>query len=173
MANLLCAGLLFLFFGGDVYVCSRAAPGPGPGRLAGLISRNRSLAARAVRALLRGAGRVWRAVSGTLGRMWRALTAIDLRDPAEKTLLRLLAVNFAIVTFICCFWFLGIAGTVIYTVVLVLPAAPPRQPHPAGLRGPAGRRPAHGRRRPGHACGGRHGPVRPAEGRIEPGARGL
>lgn len=50
--------------------------------------------------------------------MWRALTAIDLRDPAEKTLLRLLAVNFAIVTFICCFWFLGIAGTVIYTVVL-------------------------------------------------------
>ena len=80
--------------------------------------KNRSLAARAVRALLRGAGRVWRAVSGTLGRMWRALTAIDLRDPAEKTLLRLLAVNFAIVTFICCFLFLGIAGTVIYTVVL-------------------------------------------------------
>ena len=36
----------------------------------------------------------------------------------ELALLRLLAVNFAIVTFICCFWFLGIAGTVIYTVVL-------------------------------------------------------
>ncbi|MFQ9680530.1 MAG: sensor histidine kinase [Ruthenibacterium lactatiformans] len=92
--------------------CARAWPG----RLAGL-SENRSLAARAVR-LCCGRGRVWRAVSGTLGRMWRALTAIDLRDPAEKTLLRLLAVNFAIVTFICCFWFLGIAGTVIYTVVL-------------------------------------------------------
>lgn len=105
--------------------------------------------------------------------MWRALTAIDLRDPAEKTLLRLLAVNFAIVTFICCFWFLGIAGTVIYTVVLFFllrrRANRIQQDYAALLA----RRPAHGRRRPGHACGGRHGPVRPAEGRIEPGARGL
>ena len=117
MANLLCAGLLFLFL--EVTFMSVLALRQGLARDGWLgYLKNRSLAARAVRALLRGAGRVWRAVSGTLGRMWRALTAIDLRDPAEKTLLRLLAVNFAIVTFICCFWFLGIAGTVIYTVVL-------------------------------------------------------
>lgn len=117
MANLLCAGLLFLFL--EVTFMSVLALRQGLARDGWLgYLKKRSLAARAVRALLRGAGRVWRAVSGTLGRMWRALTAIDLRDPAEKTLLRLLAVNFAIVTFICCFWLLGIAGTVIYTVVL-------------------------------------------------------
>ena len=90
MANLLCAGLLFLFL--EVTFMSVLALRQGLARDGWLgYLKNRSLAARAVRALLRGAGRVWRAVSGTLGRMWRALTAIDLRDPAEKTLLRLLA----------------------------------------------------------------------------------
>ena len=43
--------------------------------------KNRSLAARAVR-FCWGAGRVWRAERHAGA--WRALTAIDLRDPAEK-----------------------------------------------------------------------------------------
>lgn len=117
IANLLCAGLLFLFL--EVTFLSVLALRQGLARDGWLgYLKKRSLLVRGAAWLLRGAGRVWRAAGGALGRMWRALTAIDLRAPAEKTLLRLLAVNFVIVTFICCFWFLGIAGTVVYTVVL-------------------------------------------------------
>ena len=60
----------------------------------------------------------WRVVGRQIVRLWGALTRVDLRDSADSTLLRLLAVNFVIVTFICCFWVFGILGTIIYTVVL-------------------------------------------------------
>ena len=60
MANLLCAGLLFLFL--EVTFMSVLALRQGLARDGWLgYLKNRSLAARAVRALLRGAGRVWRA----------------------------------------------------------------------------------------------------------------
>lgn len=61
---------------------------------------------------------LWRAIGRQIVRLWGALTRVDMRDSADSTLLRLLAVNFVIVTFICCFWVFGILGTVIYTVVL-------------------------------------------------------
>lgn len=61
---------------------------------------------------------VWRAIGRQIGRLWGALTRVDLRDSAGSTLVRLLAVNFVIVTSICCFWVFGILGTILYTVVL-------------------------------------------------------
>ncbi len=61
---------------------------------------------------------LWRAVGRQIMRMWSALTRVDLRDSADRTLLRLLAINFVIVTFICCFWVFGILGTLLYTILL-------------------------------------------------------
>lgn len=74
----------------------------------------RTLAGQALR-LVR---RFWRSVGRQIVRLWNALTRVDLRDSADRTLMRLLAVNFVIVTFICCFWVFGILGTILYTVVL-------------------------------------------------------
>ena len=60
----------------------------------------------------------WRIVGRQIVRLWGALTRVDLRDSVDSTLLRLLAVNFVIVSLICCFWVFGILGTILYTVVL-------------------------------------------------------
>lgn len=79
----------------------------------GFLARH-TLAGQALR-LMRA---LWRSVGRQIVRLWNALTRVDLRDSADRTLMRLLAVNFVIVTFICCFWVYGILGTVLYTVVL-------------------------------------------------------
>lgn len=61
---------------------------------------------------------VWHAVGRQIVRLWNALTRVDLRDSADRTLVRLLAVNFVIVTVICCFWVFGVVGTLLYSMVL-------------------------------------------------------
>ena len=53
-----------------------------------------------------------------LRRLWAVGTRVDLTDSATKTLLRLLAVNFVVLTLCCCAWFFGILGLVAYTVIL-------------------------------------------------------
>ncbi len=53
-----------------------------------------------------------------LAALWQALTRVDPRDPADKTLLRLLAVNFAVLTLLCCTWFFGIVGLLFYSCAL-------------------------------------------------------
>ena len=60
----------------------------------------------------------WRVVGRQIVRLWGALTRVDLRDSVNSTLLRLLAVNFVIVSFICTLWVFGILGTILYTAVL-------------------------------------------------------
>ena len=60
----------------------------------------------------------WRVVGRQIVRLWGALTRVDLRDSVNSTLLRLLAVNFVIVSFICTLWVFGIFGTILYTAVL-------------------------------------------------------
>ena len=60
----------------------------------------------------------WRIIGRQIVRLWGALTRVDLRDSVDSTLLRLLAVNFVIVSIICTFWIFGILGTIVYTVVL-------------------------------------------------------
>lgn len=53
-----------------------------------------------------------------LRRLWAVGTRVDLTDSATKTLLRLLAVNFVVLTLCCCAWFFGILGLAAYTVIL-------------------------------------------------------
>lgn len=53
-------------------------------------------------------------------RLWRVATRVDLLEPADRTLVRLLTINFFILALICCFWFAGIFGILIYSVLLFL-----------------------------------------------------
>lgn len=68
--------------------------------------------------MLRALRAAWRIVGRQIVRLWKALTRVDLRDSTDRTLARLLAVNFLIVTAICCFWVFGVIGTLLYSVVL-------------------------------------------------------
>lgn len=59
---------------------------------------------------------VW--VRGLCRKLWTYISDLDLTDSLNRTILKLVLVNFCAVSLICCFWFLGIAGAVIYSIVL-------------------------------------------------------
>lgn len=47
-----------------------------------------------------------------------SINTIDLKKDGDKYLLRIVAINFVIVSILCVFWFSGIFGTLIYSIVL-------------------------------------------------------
>lgn len=57
---------------------------------------------------------VWRGCAATV----RRLLAVDWKQPIERTLAKLLGVNFLIMVLCCCVWAFGIAGCVIYTFIM-------------------------------------------------------
>ena len=62
-----------------------------------------------------------RMVAGTLegcNSLMRKLLAIDLHQPLEANLFRILLLNCVLVVLFCSTWFFGIAGAIIYSVVL-------------------------------------------------------
>ena len=64
--------------------------------------------------LVRAAVAAWNVCGGAV----RRFAAIDLRRPVENTLLRILTLNFFLVTLLCSIWFAGIAGALLYSVIL-------------------------------------------------------
>lgn len=46
------------------------------------------------------------------------ITDIDLTEPGDRTVIKMLAVNFLILAVLCCMWFFGIIVLAIYTVIL-------------------------------------------------------
>ena len=44
--------------------------------------------------------------------------SVDFRDKQTKLLLKIVGINFVLLTVISCFWFFGIFGLMIYSVVL-------------------------------------------------------
>lgn len=72
----------------------------------------------------RYAKKAWgRVVSGCrrwFDRLYRSFDDLDFSDKSNKAILKLVLVNFAILTVISCFWFAGIAALVIYSVILYL-----------------------------------------------------
>lgn len=57
-----------------------------------------------------------------IGRKWKQLigyvTDIDINEGLHKSILKVVLVNFAVLTVICCFWFFGIIGIVLYSIGL-------------------------------------------------------
>lgn len=48
------------------------------------------------------------------------LGRVDLSEKSNKMLLRTIFANFVILTLICCFWFFGVFGLIIYSIILFL-----------------------------------------------------
>lgn len=64
---------------------------------------------------------IWRLckrMSGWCAGVIRRALAINWKQPLERNLAKLLAVNFILVALCCCFWAFGIAGCLVYTVLL-------------------------------------------------------
>ena len=53
-----------------------------------------------------------------IGRLWRWATRVDLTEPGTRTLVRLLAVNFLILSLCCTVWVFGIFALLVYSVIL-------------------------------------------------------
>ena len=50
----------------------------------------------------------------------QSLGDIDLRDNTNRCLLKIVAANFAVVSFLCFFWFYGIGAVLLYSVILYI-----------------------------------------------------
>lgn len=59
---------------------------------------------------------VW--IYGKLKKLILSLSEIDLSDPSNKSIAKILAVNFVILLILCCLWVFGIFLLIIYTIIL-------------------------------------------------------
>ena len=58
------------------------------------------------------------ASAAALRRFFHRLGQVDLSAPVEKTLLKWVCVNFLLVAVCCCLWYFGVAGGILYSIVL-------------------------------------------------------
>ena len=50
--------------------------------------------------------------------LYKYVTAIDVHEKTNKSIVKIVIANFVILTILCCMWFFGVAGLVIYSVAL-------------------------------------------------------
>lgn len=66
--------------------------------------------------------RFWRQIWGFLKKCWHKiyhmLLHVDLKNEATKSMIKIVGVNFLLLTVICCMWFFGIFALVVYSVIL-------------------------------------------------------
>ncbi|MCM1125803.1 MAG: ATP-binding protein [Lachnospiraceae bacterium] len=103
--------VLYLAFGGWYYLVT-ALGGVWELGIAGFI-RERSL-------IYRYAGKIWRFLKRTVQRFADELLHVDLGEKANKTVFRLVAVNFIILGLICAMWLFGWLALILYSVVLYI-----------------------------------------------------
>ncbi|MFT4107205.1 MAG: HAMP domain-containing sensor histidine kinase [Lacrimispora sp.] len=65
-------------------------------------------------------GYFWKWVKWLCRTVYDFLSGIDLQDQSDKTILRIVGVNFIILAILCSLWFLGIGALVIYSVALFI-----------------------------------------------------
>lgn len=59
-------------------------------------------------------------VKNKIKKWFQAFRKIDIKDPVDKTIVKILVVNFIILTILCSIWVMGIVGLIIYTIVLFI-----------------------------------------------------
>lgn len=64
--------------------------------------------------------RVFRWIKRKVVALYKYLTDIDLNNKLDKSIIKIVVANFVILTVLCCFWLLGIAGLIVYSVALVI-----------------------------------------------------
>ena len=92
---------------------------------------DRTLCARLIRWSKRGgnaygkkvkdsAGGIWNRLKSFGKRQYDALMHLDFQDKTNRTIFKIVLINFAVLVVVCTFWFYGIIALVIYSVVLFL-----------------------------------------------------
>lgn len=64
--------------------------------------------------------RCWQKFKGWLHQIYDGLLHMDLQEKTNKSILRIVSINFVVLLIITCFWFVGIGALVIYSVILFL-----------------------------------------------------
>ena len=93
--------------------------------------RERTLCARFIRWTKRGgnaygkkvkdgAGGIWSRFKSFCSKQYDAMMHLDFRDKTNRTIFKIVAINFVVLIVICTFWFYGFIALVIYSVVLFL-----------------------------------------------------
>ncbi|HIY63530.1 MAG TPA: HAMP domain-containing histidine kinase [Candidatus Mediterraneibacter stercoripullorum] len=93
--------------------------------------KERTLTARVIRRLKEGEGSVgrkiaegikdgFRSVKRFFAKQYDALLHLDFQDKTNRTILRVVLINFAILVVVCMFWFYGIFALIVYSVLLFL-----------------------------------------------------
>ena len=62
--------------------------------------------------------KILRKIKGIYIKLKNYVLDIDLNDKFEKSVLKIVAVNFVIVSVLCCLWFGGVLGTIIYSILV-------------------------------------------------------
>ncbi len=62
----------------------------------------------------------WQKFKGWLHQIYDGLLHMDLQEKTNKSILRIVIINFVVLLIITCFWFFGIGALVIYSVILFL-----------------------------------------------------
>jgi len=52
--------------------------------------------------------------------LYRYVTAIDINEKMNKSILKIVITNFVILTILCCMWFFGVVGLIVYSVALYI-----------------------------------------------------
>ncbi|MGC4018411.1 MAG: HAMP domain-containing sensor histidine kinase [Muricomes sp.] len=72
------------------------------------------------RRIKKRAGRIWRKIKGFCDTQYDALIHLDFQDKTNRTILKIIIINFVVLVVICTMWFFGIMALIIYSVVLFL-----------------------------------------------------
>ena len=64
--------------------------------------------------------KIWHWLKKQLRRLYEYVTDIDINDKLIISILKIVGVNFGILTILCCLWFFGIPGLLIYSIVLFI-----------------------------------------------------
>ena len=91
----------------------------------------RTLTAKLVRRIRKGgdayggamkqkAGGIFRRMKQFLTKQYDALLHLDFRDKTNRTILKIVLINFAILFIVCLFWYYGTFALIIYSVILFL-----------------------------------------------------
>ena len=98
-------------------------------RMKGAYWRERTLTARLVRrirnrggenggTMTRKAGGIFRKAKDFISRQYDALLHLDFQDKTNRTILKVVLINFVILCIVCVFWFYGIFALIVYSVLL-------------------------------------------------------
>ncbi|GAA0261860.1 sensor histidine kinase [Faecalicatena contorta] len=68
----------------------------------------------------KGAGGIWSGIKRFCKRQYDVLMHLDFQDKTNRTIFKIIAINFVVLVVVCSLWYYGIVALIIYSVVLFL-----------------------------------------------------